>query len=381
LIDGQRGQKRQAEGVFEGEVLYSFFINRKALTACSGKGDVMTNHDCIELLAELLDVERLAAGSLLTGFSNAIVAELLAVRKLSLKGLGSFTVNHIPAAKKSTASSIIYTPPCNRLTFSPKMSGADDSVRLAVSRLSMSQADAEHFARSLSTLFSGAFQQQREIHLNGLGRFALEQGVYSFFPEHSIEELLNREYQDLEEVVLPQHQQRSDKGERKKLRYILPLSALMIAGVLIVVLNNRYPASVFFASLVKQPENLASAVGQKSPEMAATLSAQVLHPDPSSAGGTDSLVLEKDDFTIILASFRKESTVRQERLRFASKGVIAFVCPPVVRKTKYYRLMTGRFASRHEASERFRQLPEKTARNSYIHQVIERVVLHGEKGL
>jgi nucleoid DNA-binding protein len=340
----------------------------------------MTNHDYIEQLAVLLDVERQTARSLLTGFSHAIVAELLAVRKLSLKGLGSFVVNHIPAAKKGTASSIIYTPPSNRLTFSRKMSGADDTVRLAVSRLSMSQADAERFARSLAVFFSGAFQQQREMLLNGLGRFGLEQGVYSFFPERSLEELLNREYQDLEEVVLPRNQQRSDKGERKKLRYILPLSALMIAGVLIVVLNNHNPASVFFAFLSKQPENLASAVGQKGPVVAATLSAQVLHPDPLSAGAADSLMLEKDDYTIVLASFRKESTVRQEQLRFASKGVITFVCPPVVRKTKYYRLMTGRFASRHEASERFRQLPAKTARNSYIHQVTERVVLHGEKG-
>jgi nucleoid DNA-binding protein len=346
-----------------------------------GPGDDMTNLDYIEQLAVLLDLERQTARSLLTGFSNAIVAELLAVRKLSLKGLGSFAVNHIPAAKKSTSSSIIYTPPSNRLTFSRKMSGADDTVRLAVSRLSMSQADAEHFARSLAALFSGAVQQQREIRLNGLGRFALEQGVYSFFPERSIEELLNREYQDLEEVVLPQHQQSGDNGDRKKLPYILLLSAFMIAGVLIIFLINRYPVSDFFTSRAKEPDKLSHAVVQKGTEESAGNSAQALHPDPSSAGAADSLVLEKDDYTIVLATFRKESTIRQEQLRFAAKGVVTFICPPVVRKTKYYRLMTGKFASHNAASERFRQLPEKTARDSYIHQVIERVVLHGEKGL
>jgi nucleoid DNA-binding protein len=367
--------------VFKREVLYSIFINRKALAACSGTSDAMTNQDCIEELAGLLNIERLEACSLLSGFCNAVVAELLALRKLSLKGLGSFTVTHIPAAKKSTASSIVYTPPCNRLTFSRRISGSDDTVRLAVSHLSMTPTDADRFAKSLAALFSGAAQQQREIRLNGLGKFALEQGVYGFFPERSLEELLNREYQDLEEVVLPQHQHMPGKGEKKTHRYILPLSALTIALLVVIVLNNHYPASDFFASKAEPPENVARASVQKGTEAVALHSAKVLYPERLAAGTKDSVVLEKNEYTIVLASFRKEAMVRQEQLRLSAKGIISFVWPPTGPETKYYRLMTGRFASRDAASQRIRQLPEKTAGNSYIHQVIERVILHGEKGL
>lgn len=345
----------------------------------SGERDVMTNHDCIEELAGLLDLGRQEAGSLLSALSSAMVAELLAARKLSLKGLGSFTVTHIPSVKKSTASTIVYTPPRNELTFTSRMSGSDDSVRLAVSRLSMNPADAEKFGRSLSLLFSGAVHQQREIRLNGIGRFALEQGTYVFFPERSLEELLNREYQDLKEVVLPQSHQEHGKGENTKRRYVLPLLIVTISVLLVVVLNSRFITSFFVRE--GQPERVSGSPVQKVKETFSRLPARVLYPERAAAGATDSVVFEKNDYTIVLASFRKEPKIRQEQLRLTEKGVMAFVWPPDMPETKYYRLMTGRFASRNAAAERIRQLPQQTAGNSYIHQVIERVVLHGEKGM
>lgn len=339
----------------------------------------MTNQDCIDELARLLDVERQEAAALLSAFSSAMVAELLAAGKLSLKGLGSFSVTHFPSVKKSTASATVYTPPGNQLTFSSRMAGIDDTLRLAVSRLSMQAADAERFARGVAQLFSGAVQQQREIRLNGIGRFALEQEAYGFYPEHSLEVLLNREYHDLKEVVLPKSHHEYDKGEKKKRRHIFPVSVVTISVLVVVVLASRYTASFFVQG--EQSENASGAAVQKVTDTFSHPPARVLYPERAAAGTTDSVVFEKNDYTIVLASFRKEQKVRQEQLRLAEKGVMAFVWPANLPEMKYYRLMTGRFTSRSTAAERLRQMPEQTAENSYIHQIIERVVLYGEKGM
>ena len=64
------------------------------------KGDVMINHDLIEELAGLLNVDTQESGRLLNAFFSAMVTGLLAERKLSVKGLGSFSVSHVPLKKK-----------------------------------------------------------------------------------------------------------------------------------------------------------------------------------------------------------------------------------------------------------------------------------------
>jgi nucleoid DNA-binding protein len=354
-------------------------------------GADMTNHDCVGELAGLLDVERQVASSFLIDFSSAMVAELLAVRKLSLKGLGSFTVTHHPAEKKSTASAIVYTPPCNRLIFSTQVSGGDDTVRLAVSRLSMSPTDAERFAGGLAALFSGAVQQQREIRLTGIGRFALEQGRYGFLPERSLEELLNREYQDLQEVVLPQHEPVQDKKEGetgKKLRYILPLSLFVLVALLLGVFFVMQPKAVVSLSTEPQPVRIERVADHSEKLPAVVHRSTAPHRELSAPvrsagreGANDSLVLAQESYTIVLVTFRKEETIRKEVARFRSEGIKAFVWPAYQKNVKYYRLITGDFSDRNAAVERIGRMTEKNAGNAYIQHVIKRVVLHGEKGL
>ena len=89
----------------------------------------MTNRDFIEELAQRLDVEIQEADRLLNGFYSGMVTELLAVRKLSIEGLGTFTVKHIPLKKTSTALSFIYTPPCNILVFDSRFDKAHEKSR------------------------------------------------------------------------------------------------------------------------------------------------------------------------------------------------------------------------------------------------------------
>ena len=350
----------------------------------------MVHQDCIEELARLLDLDRQEAELLLSRFSSAMAAELLAVGKLSLKGLGSFTVIHFPAAKKSSASTVVYTPPGNRLTFSSRLLGVDDTTRLAVSRLSMIPEEAERFCGALADFFRRAVQQQREIRLNGIGRFALEQGAYLFFPERSLEELLNRAYQDLQEVVLPPREQKQGRGMQRRLRYLVPLLVCTIAVMLFAFLYGMEPEpiSTTSPSAVKQPARIVKAAVHAERMVAevhtnsVTVSKPVT-PRPSSerAKASGPLVLAPDSYTIVLVTLSKSESVRKEVLRLRSEGVMAFVLPAEVNGITYYRLIMGSFSNRHAAAEHIRRMAQKTAGGAYIQHIIKRVVLHEEKGL
>ena len=353
----------------------------------------MTNHDCIENLAGLLEVERQEAELLLNQFSSAIVAELLAERKLSIKGLGAFTVTHFPATKKSTTLTVVYSPPSNRLTFSSQISGVDDTIRLAMSRLSMSLHDAERFGKSLVDLFSSAVQQQREVCLNGIGRFAFEQGVYGFFPEQSLEELLNREYQGLREVVLSPPQVRLDKEEEKKFRYVVPLAvgAIVVGAIAVLLLAVFYgmqPKAVSSGSTKPQPARMTRAVVQSERPAAVVHNDHEMEKRPSvpvlsveKEGANDALVLAPKNYTIVLVTFSNEESARKEVKRLRSEGVVAFIWPAYQNGINYYRVISGGFSSRSAATERIGQMAQKTDGAAYIQQVQKGVVLHGTKGL
>jgi len=200
--------------------------------------DFMINHTLIEELAGLLDVETQEAGRLLKGFFSAMVTELLAVHKLSVKGLGSFTVKRVPLKKTSNTSGVTYTPPCNKLIFDSRTSGSDDTVRIAAAKLFISSGEAEQFGRSLAVILHKAVKQQREIQIKGLGLFSLEHGRYSFIPERSLEELLNREYKDLENVVLSNHASSQGWIQSKKLYFLIFLSALIVTCVVFAVMKR-----------------------------------------------------------------------------------------------------------------------------------------------
>ncbi len=349
----------------------------------------MIQHDCVEELAGLLDVERHDAELLLVRFSSAMAAELLAVRKLSIKGLGTFAVTHFSAAKKSSASTVIYTPPSNRLLFTNRLTGADDTLRLAVSRLSMSPEDADRFCAALAALFMRAVQQQREIRLNGIGRFTLEQRTLVFFPERSLEELLNREYQDLQEVVLPLREQRQEKGAQKMLRYKVPLAFLTVVALLLALFYSIEPKPLFSHATVPQPAGILKAAIQAESAAAAVVhNENVTVSEPSvtlrSAAREDadsSLVLVPESYTIVLVTLSKTESVQKEVARLRSERVMAFVWPAEVKGIKYYRLITGNFSSRQAARERIARMAQNIADGAYIQHVIKRVVLHGKKGL
>ncbi|MEI7695372.1 MAG: HU family DNA-binding protein [Chlorobium sp.] len=336
----------------------------------------MIKSDLTEELAGLLDMERQEAASLFNGFCGAMVAELLAFRRLSVKGLGSFYVAHVPATKKSAGATTIFAPPINKLRFESTLSSGDETLSLAVSRLSMSQGEAARFARTLATLFSSAMQHEKEILLNGLGRFALEEGAYSFFPERTLEELLNREYQELKEVVLPHHEQSG--SEKRAFGSVVPITFVAVLALLLALWYGKYSHSTKalpskeVKSPVVQPQTPAQ------PRIASvTTSAGAL----ASRSVADSLVLVKGDYAIVLATFESEKRALVELAPLRSAGINAFIWQASMDGMKYFRLMTGKFASREAAAEQLKGMPRNIVRGAYIQQARQTVVVYGKKGL
>ena len=342
----------------------------------------MINHDLIEELAELLHVESEESRRILNAFFSAMVTELLAKRKLSVKGLGSFSVSHVPLQKKSNASGTTYTPPFNRLKYDRKISGADDTARIAALRLLTSPGEVKPIARAFATAFSRALQQEREIRINGLGSFSIDNGAYGFLPERSLEELLNREYQNLEEVVLPLNDKHLGRKESKKFPYAIPLSVLL--GVLLLVAYFYYgnpeapvsiPSSVYRESRLKPVVRQAAVIVQKSP------AGTVYSKELSGNGVADSLILEKGEYTIVLETFRMEQTALKEIDRLCAQEIVAYVWPGSLDGVKYFRLMTGRFSNRDKARDSLKGMSKKIAGSAYIQQVLKKGVVYGAKGL
>ncbi len=365
-----------------GSVIF-FVINHTVQSAHFTESDVMINNDLIEELSGLLDLDTQESERLLYGFFTAMVTELLAVRKLAVKGLGSFTVSHLPLKKVSNASGITYSPPCNRLMFDSQISRADDTVRIAASGLSLNTLEAERLGRAFAVVFSKAVKQQREIRINGLGRFSKEDGVYGFIPERSIAVLLNREYQNLEDIVLPQYDTALHvRNERKTIPYAIPLSLLFFISVLLAVLYYRKPEAIFpVASLPYTESKVTPAVHTERVRLGEQPAEVVNVKELSGKGAADSLVLENGEYTIVLETFRLEQTARKERARLKVEEIISYVWPGSVNGIKYYRLMTGKFSSRDRAGEHLKGLPKKIAGSAYIQQVLKKDVFYGEKGL
>jgi len=339
----------------------------------------MINPELTEELAELLAIDRQEAVRLLNRFFSAMVSELLAVRKLSVAGLGAFTVTHFALKKKSNASGVTYIPPSNRLTFDSRISGADDTVRIAVTRMMMNLSEAERLGRTLAIVFSKAIKQQKELRINGLGRFSLAEAVYSFIPERSLEELLNREYQNLEEVMLPLHDSSQDNKESKNHRVIiLSLSALALGLLVLAALNfGKFGSRV----LISTQQQLESRVTPAVHKERVTVRDQPAHAVHSTGSTADSLVLEKGEYTIVLETFRSERTAQNELERLHAEGIIAYVWPVSANAVKYYRVMTGKYANRDGAAESLKGMPKKNAGSASIQQVSKKGVFYGKKGL
>ncbi|MEI8031957.1 MAG: HU family DNA-binding protein [Chlorobiaceae bacterium] len=334
----------------------------------------MPNHDLIDQLASQLQMDEAEAGRMLSAYGGAMAAELLDAGRLSVRGLGSFRVVHSPSAKKSTSGGVVLTPPSNRLVHDFRLSGRDGAAALAVSRLSMKRDDAAGFARWLAGAAGDAVKNRRGIHLNGFGRFSVEQGSYRFTPEPSLEELLNCDYRGLQDVVIPGAGRVRGSRSGRLLPYALPALLLFVVAVSVAFYRSGGPGGKdALEALSFQASRLIghSPVSQEHPRPAFAATS----PRPAVP---DSLLLEHGEYTIVLATFRQQATAERELIPLRTAGIVAYIWPASLDGLKYFRLMTGKFSSRSAAALRLKELPGKAAGDGYVQQVYKRVVLHGE---
>ena len=185
----------------------------------------------------------------------------------------------------------------------------------------------------------------------------------------------------LGQVILPQHEEK--KSERRSPGFILPLSVVVLVGLLLAIVSGRLSWSTFSPSTVEPSKSVATVVDRSSGAVAPAppLSVPKAYPIKLPGGLADSLVLVKGDYAIVLATFETEKRAHQQITPLRSSGIKAFVWPTSMADTKYFRLMTGRFASYSAAAAKLKGMPPKMVEGAYIQQVKKTAVLHGEKGL
>jgi cell division septation protein DedD len=353
-------------------------------------GDKKTADGLAGDLASSLGIELPEAQRLLDGFSKAMAGELLSAKCISLGVAGAFCNTYIPSGKKTDAAGIVYTPPRNTLVFQEQPSGTDDAIRLAVSRMALSEEEAGRFSNAFLSLFGDLVKRKQPFGLNGLGSFGIENGKYTFFPDRTVEELLNREYLNLDKVVLPLHDDTGTTTAGKKpVAFVLTLLVL-VAGISAAVWYYLQPEIPLLTSASEE------AAKHNGPKIAVRVSrSETVQPEsvqpPATAAikteelkesaAADSVVLAKGEFTIVLATFRKEETAINESRRLRAGGISAFIWPAMVNGAKYYRLATGKFRTGSAAAGELKEMPGNLARGACIQQAIKGVVIHGEQQL
>jgi nucleoid DNA-binding protein len=351
-------------------------------------GDVKNNDGLSEKFAERLSIGVPEARHLLCAISRSMSGELLASGSFSLGGVGTFSIAYVPSEKKTGASGIIYTSPRNRLVFDPKGSGRDDSRRIVPGWLSGADADSERCRKAFLAELSLAVKEKRDVRLKGFGTFASDDGNYTFFPERSFDELLNREYLNLDEVVLPPGDQDVSRtgsiAGRKTRRPFVTAGFLVLGGFLLLMFSlSGMPGVPELFLMEAQPDrHVAASAGRVAlPGHPAVLAASVPVEQEHHAV-TDSLALVKGDFTIVLATFRRAETAGMEARRIREEGIPVFVWPASLDGVDYFRIATGQYSTASEASDALREMKMRPdAQQACIQKVIKGVVLHGEKGL
>ena len=343
----------------------------------------MNNNDFVQELAKVLEVDVKESARILDIFFGAMRSELLATKKLSVKGLGSFTVKHLPLIKKSTVSSDIYTPPHNIIVFNNNVISYNNTRRIATACLLMNKSQSRRFARLLGAVFITATKRHKEFIVDGFGRFSFVSGKYRFYPDASLAMLLNQEYYHLKEVVTPRLANKNNLGVYIFV-YLSPIFLLLFA-LFFFLRGGSLEGIINLPSNMNQIFNNLNLLSNKTVENKLIRTVDIGPPAVSSPDvstnhsvNPDSLVLRQNGYTIVLETLSNSASVHNEVLRLRSQRILVFVWPGYKKGVKYYRLVTGSFSNRKTAVATIMKLPQKTAGNAYIQHTVKKDVLYGE---
>ena len=334
------------------------------------------------ILARLLGTAPDEARRQLDRFAGGMTAELLDRKRLTVAGLGVFSVVHEQAVRETTASGTRYQPPKNRVAFEARKERACDAERIATVRLGMEAGEAKRFVEALGEMFAAVKKDPGRLELRGFGSFTLAAGTFRFLPETSLDALLNIGYGDLKEIVIPERtaenkeapQRRPASGGVKKVALIAAAIAMLAFGWFLY--RQFAPGGVELPKAESVAETSAPAsIASNAPPSASAKAPGVV---PASS---DSLILGKGRFTVIVATFNTRKVAMREMARLSGPGRRIMVWPVKSGGVRYYRLVTGDFETRPAALDGVKAMPKEVSRNGYIQQAPKNVVLYGEQGL
>jgi nucleoid DNA-binding protein len=347
----------------------------------------MIDSSLTQKLMASLDCDEKEALRLLKNCGAAMVHYILASKKIAIKGLGVLTVRHIPLKKERQASGVTFVPPSNNLVYERREVGEGDIARLAISALSLSEHQAMRFSEVLASYFTVAFTAKQEITLPALGAFYADaDGLYGFHVAPSFTALLNREYCDLADIVVPVGNrwglwQERFRALRPAFITVGAAGVLFTASLLLYRWFSEHPLQIVVPSTVSS----AKAVKQSLHAVAATASSMLessterpvtVLPTPSFA---DSLQLERGAYAVVLATFQTERTAYEQVAVMRQAGIEAFVWPVFMEGTRYSRIMTGMFTTREAAEAHLKMLPEAFIKGAYVQKAKRNVVLYAKK--
>jgi nucleoid DNA-binding protein len=356
----------------------------------------MKNQSGITILAQKLGVDDEQAGRRLDEFSGSMIAELLEKGRLDINGLGTFAIEHEPATKEKNEKGVVFLPPRNRVAYEPQTAGRDDAVRLAVQRLGMNGTNAGAFSRALAAFFTIQLQHEQELEFRGFGSFSIVEGVYGFHADPSLEDLLNNAYDELNRIVIPASSTVRPAARKIKGKPVLRnafwygAAALAVTGALVIaVMGIRY---------FNRPDTVTdtrAAAGRQGPvpmsepsvprQVAGTVSENTQGKESSgiSAGSAqpDSILLEKDRFTIVAATFRTKRAAVEQLNILNAQGPKFYLWTVPSGRVIYYRLAYGSYPSFQSAHDSLSAMPAALSKEAYIQKVQKNAVLYGQQSL
>jgi nucleoid DNA-binding protein len=332
-----------------------------------------------DILARLLGVAPDEAQRQLDRFAGGMTAELLDRKRLSVEGLGLFSVVHEQATRQATASGTRYLPPGDRVVFEARKDRTGDAERIATLRLGMEANEARRFAIALGEMFDALKKEPGQLELRGFGSFTLVSGALRFQPETSLEALLNIGYGGLKEIVIPEHSAEKQTQPVPEKPTGLKKIAVFVATVSILAcgwfLYRQFAPGGFYAL----PGGGSS--GTSAP--ASVVSSGPLSSEAPKSGSAvaDSTMLQKGRYTVIVATYNTKKVARQEMARLSGGGRRIMAWPVKSGGVRYYRLVTGDFETRPAALDSMKAMSRTLSRDLYIQQAQKNVVLYGEQGL
>ncbi|ACF10798.1 Sporulation domain protein [Chlorobaculum parvum NCIB 8327] len=334
----------------------------------------MADQTAPDILARLLDIQPDEAQRLLDRFAGGMTAELLDRSRLSVDGLGSFSVVHEQPVRESGTDGTRYLPPRNRVEFTPRAKGSGDTASIASARLDMESSEARRFAQALATTFGKLLANAGGFELRGFGSFTTVSGKFQLQPDSSLEALLNSAYEGLKTIVIPDRSDGAPESKAHEGSALLKPVALTLAVLLLLVggwfLSRNVPSG--------SPEVVSASVSSTVvPVVEEKVEAPVQVEPPES----DSLLLRKGRYTVIAATFSSKSGAMQERQRLAALGHRTWFWEVTSDGRRYYRLALGDFATRSAALDSMKSMPKGLPKHSYIQQAYKNFVLYGEQEL